>query len=154
MIYVKTSGKIFKQLCQWKGTKSWVNAFLMLYKRENGEEEPQVKYKMSKINKDKARRFVLKLGDIYSKRIHVTIFLFYAILWSYHPVPDLTPSWSVPRNQEGWGSPPSLIASSWLSCQVLWKWVKAFIVPLFLFNDMLKDLTQNRNDWSACYFSL
>lgn len=61
VIYVKTSGRIFKQLCQWNETKSWVNAFLMLYKRENGEEGPQLKYRTNKINENKVRQFALKL---------------------------------------------------------------------------------------------
>lgn len=33
----------------------------MLYKRENGEEGPQLKYRMNKINQNKVRRFALKL---------------------------------------------------------------------------------------------
>lgn len=39
----------------------------MLYKRENGEEEPQVKYKVNKISQGKVRRFVLKLQTATAK---------------------------------------------------------------------------------------
>lgn len=154
MIYVKISGRIFKQLCQWNGTKSWVNVFLMLYKRENGEEEPQVKYKVNKISQGKVRRFVLKLQTATAKEF--TWLYFYFMPSCDHTILSQMshPLGSVPRSQERWCSPPNLVASSWMSCQLLWKWVKAFIISLFLFNDILKDLTQSSNDWSACCFSL
>lgn len=89
VIHAKTSGRIFKQLCRWNETKSWVNAFLMLYKRQNGEEGPQLKYRMNKINQNKVRQFALKRETSTAIELTWLYCYFYAILRSHHPVPHL-----------------------------------------------------------------
>lgn len=73
----------------------------MLYKRENGEEEPQVKHKMNKINQSKVRRFVLKLETSTAKEF-TGLYFYFMLSYDHTFLSQIShPLGSVPRNQEG-----------------------------------------------------